>query len=60
MAALKEIDAKLHEMRSLATYARDNHVSRDVAGEFNDRLRVLQQEINVLDEQTKVFWMDYQ
>jgi hypothetical protein len=39
MADLKEIEAKLREMRSLAMYARDNRVSRDADGEFNARSR---------------------
>ena len=60
MAALEEIEVKLREMRSLATYARDNYLNREMAREFNARLRVLQREINTLDEQTRVFWMDCQ
>ncbi len=60
MSALEEIEAKLWEMRSLATYTRDNHINRDVAREFNARLHVLQQEITALDEQTRVFRMDCQ
>jgi len=58
--ALEEIEAKLREMRSLATYARDNYIDRDMSREFNARLQVLQQEIIALDEQTRVFWMDCQ
>jgi flagellin-like hook-associated protein FlgL len=58
--ALEEIEAKLQEMRSLATYARDNHMSPEMAQEFNARLHVLQREIIALDEQTRVFWMDCQ
>lgn len=50
----------MREMQSLAAYARDNHVSSEMAQEFNDRLYVLQQEITALDEQTRVFWMDCQ
>lgn len=53
MAALEEIEVKLREMRSLATYARDNYLNREMAREFNARLRVLQREINALDEQTR-------
>ncbi len=53
MAALEEIEAKLHEMQSLATYARDNYVDREVAREFNAKLHLLQQEITALDEQTR-------
>ncbi|MGI6649671.1 MAG: hypothetical protein ACOX5W_11650 [Bacillota bacterium] len=60
MAALEEIEVKLREMRSLATYARDNYLNREMAREFNARLRVLQWEINALDKQTRVFWMDCQ
>ncbi|NLC07863.1 MAG: hypothetical protein GX755_07860 [Syntrophomonadaceae bacterium] len=60
MAALQMIEVKLREMRSLATYARDNYLNREMAREFNARLRVLQREINTLDEQTRVFWMDCQ
>lgn len=60
MAALEEIEARLREMRSLAAYAKDNHVSPEVAHEFNARLRVLQREITALDKQTRVFWMDCQ
>ncbi|MGI6491211.1 MAG: hypothetical protein ACOX0T_02140 [Pelotomaculum sp.] len=58
--ALEEIEAKLQEMRSLATYARDNHVSCEMAREFNARLQVLQQEISALDKQTRIFWLDCQ
>ena len=58
MAALGEMEAKLREMRSLAAYARDNHINRDVAQKLTTRLSVLQEEINMLDEQTRVFWMD--
>ncbi|MGI6491207.1 MAG: hypothetical protein ACOX0T_02110 [Pelotomaculum sp.] len=58
--ALEEIEAKLQEMRSLATHARDSCISRDMAREFNARLQVLQQEIIALDEQTRVCWMDCQ
>lgn len=60
MAALQEIEARLREMRSLAAYARDNYVNRDMAREFNTRLQVLQLEITALDEQTRVFWVDCQ
>ncbi|NMA52553.1 MAG: hypothetical protein GX949_06055 [Peptococcaceae bacterium] len=60
LAALEEIEAKLREMRSLATYARDNYINQEVAREFNARLSKLQQEITALDEQTRVFWMDCQ
>lgn len=60
MAALEEIEARLREMRSLAAYAKDNHVSPEVAHEFNARLQVLQREITALDEQTRVFWVDCQ
>ena len=56
MAALEEIGTKLQEMRSLATYARDNYM--EMAREFNDRIYALQQEISVLDEQTRVSRMD--
>lgn len=56
--ALEEIEAKLQEMRSLATYARDNPISPEVARVFNARLQVLQREIIVLDEQTRVFWLN--
>ncbi|NLJ76470.1 MAG: hypothetical protein GX325_04315 [Peptococcaceae bacterium] len=58
MAALGEMEAKLREMRSLAAYARDNYISPDVAQRLTSRLGVLQEEINILDEQTRVFWMD--
>lgn len=58
--ALEEIEAKLQEMRSLAIYARDNHINQDMARKFNARLQVLQQEIIALDEQTRVYWMDCQ
>lgn len=60
MAALGEMEAKLLEMRSLAAYARDNYINRDVAQKLTTRLGVLQEEINMLDEQTRVFWMDCQ
>ena len=60
MAALEEIGAKLQEMRSLATYARDNYIHLEMAREFNDRIYALQQEISVLDEQTRVSRMDCQ
>lgn len=60
MAALEEIEARLQEMRSLAVYARDNYIDRDMARAFNTRLQVLQQEIIELDEQTRVFWLDCQ
>jgi len=60
MAALEEIEAKLQQMQSLATYARDNYINQDVAREFNTRLHILQHEITALDEQTRVFWMDCQ
>jgi len=53
MAALEEIEAKLQEMQSLAAYARDNYIDREVAREFNARLHLLQQEITALDEQTR-------
>lgn len=56
MAALEEIGAKLQEMRSLATYARDNYM--EMAREFNARIHALQREISVLDEQTRVSRMD--
>jgi len=58
MAALEEIGAKLQEMRSLATYARDNYINLEMAREFNARIHALQREISVLDEQTRVFRMD--
>lgn len=60
IAALEEIEAKLHEMYSLATYARDNHLCHEMASIFNARLQVLQQEINDIDKQTRVFWLDCQ
>ncbi len=60
MAALEEIGTKLQEMRSLATYARDNYIHLEMAREFNDRIYALQQEISVLDEQTRVSRMDCQ
>ncbi len=56
MAALEEIGTKLQEMRSLATYARDNYM--EMAREFNARIHALQREISVLDEQTRVSRMD--
>lgn len=58
MAALEEIGAKLQEMRSLATYARDNYINLEMAREFNARIHALQREISVLDEQTRVSRMD--
>ena len=58
MAALEEIGAKLQEMRSLATYARDNYINLEMARVFNVRIHALQQEISVLDEQTRVSRMD--
>ena len=60
IAALEEIEAKLQEMYSLATYARDNHLCCEIAEKFNTRLQVLQWEIIALDEQTRVFWLDCQ
>ena len=57
---LEKMEVKLREMRSLATYARDNYISEDMVREFNARLSTLQREINLLDEHTRVFWMDYQ
>ncbi len=58
MAALAEIEAKLREMKSLAAYAGDNCLNGDAARAFNERINALQQEISVLDDQTKVFPMD--
>lgn len=60
IAALEEIEIKLQEMHSLATYARGNYINREMARKFNARLQVLQQEIIALDEQTKVFWIECQ
>ncbi len=60
MTALEEIEAKLRKMQSLAAYARDNHMSLEMAQEFNARLHVLQREITALDEQTRVFRLDCQ
>jgi hypothetical protein len=50
MAALEEIEYKLREMQSLAIYARDTHINRDVAQEINAGLHILQQKITALDE----------
>ena len=38
------------EMQSLAIYARDTHINRDVAQEINAGLHILQQKITALDE----------
>ncbi|SFF95558.1 hypothetical protein SAMN05660649_00189 [Desulfotomaculum arcticum] len=60
MGALAEIEARLTEMRALAEYARDNSLSRVQTREINAKLQGLQQEVTKLDEQSKVFWLDYQ
>jgi len=50
MEVLDEIDIRLREMRSLAEYARDNLLSPVDIQRTNDKIRLLQEEIAVLDE----------
>lgn len=60
MEALAEIEVRLTKMRALAEYAGDNSLSRVQTREINAKLQELQQEVLKLDEQSKVFWLDYQ
>jgi DNA repair exonuclease SbcCD ATPase subunit len=60
MQTLDEIDARLREMRELAEYARDNDICSAEAQEINGKLQAMQQEVNELDDKTRVFWMDCQ
>ncbi|AGL01677.1 hypothetical protein [Desulfoscipio gibsoniae] len=59
-AALDEIEVKLREMKELAVFARDNELTPVEAREINAKLHELQREITELDEQSGVFWLDYQ
>ncbi|MCF8009866.1 MAG: hypothetical protein K9L17_03510 [Clostridiales bacterium] len=60
MEALEQIEIKLHHMKELTSYARDNELSQAKKQEVNDRLHELQDEINELDEKTRVPWVDNQ
>ena len=57
---LDQIEAKLVEMKQLAEQARDNKLSDKQIEASNTQLHQLQQEVIVLDEQSKVFWLEVQ
>ncbi|AGL01683.1 hypothetical protein [Desulfoscipio gibsoniae] len=59
-AALEEIEAKLLKMRILAILARDNKMTPVETWDINTMLHDLQKEATQLDEQSRVFWSDYQ
>ena len=60
LAMLDQIEEKLTEMKQLAEQARDNLLSSNQIEASNEKLHKLQQEVVSLDEQSKIFWLDYQ
>lgn len=55
MKALDSIESTLNEMRELAVYARDNELTSVEAQDINKRLRMLQKEVEELDEKSREY-----
>lgn len=54
------IDQKLKEMRDLAEYASVTQLSDAERTAIKGFLKTLQEEVNVLDEKSRTFWLDKQ
>lgn len=54
------IGQKLKEMRDLAEYASVTELSDAERTTINTQLKALQEEVNVLDEKSRTFWLDNQ
>ena len=54
------IENKLTEMRQLAEYARDKKLSSKQIKAINEKMHKFQEEVTIIDEQSKTFNLDVQ
>lgn len=60
LAILDKIDEKLQVMKKMAEYARDNELSNGEKTDLNIKINILDNEVKILYQQDKNFWLDWQ
>lgn len=60
LEALDKIEQQLTEMREIAIMAQDVGLGQPARDALNTRMQVLQRSVQVLDEQSRTFWLDKQ
>lgn len=60
LKVLDKIDEKLQEMKAIAEYARDNELGEREKEELNRKINQLGQEVQILHEKDKNFWLEWQ
>ncbi len=58
--ALDKIEQRLTEMREMAIMAQETALDQATRGELSLRIQELQRSVQVLDEQSRTFWLDRQ
>lgn len=58
--ALDKIEQQLTEMREIAIMAQDVGLDQPARDALNTRMQALQRSVQVLDEQSRTFWLDKQ